>query len=269
MPVLPPQKLSTTVFWDTEDVLNFARVLINDAQSQSGLAGQDLADSKPYTWPLLNFCYAKLANWLEDSNVESCTYSEMIIGPLTPAPTASSDVNTQVRLGYDGYWDGGQDQVNNQFKLPDDCLMPLFIWERQVANAGPFLEMKQVLGGLPPRSGLFNFRIWEFRQNAIFMPGAIQSNLIRIRYIPALPLLIQPLDGQPYPQVPLARAGEALAYLVAAEFAEIRNAANAPGLRTKANEQLDIISNKSAKRENQVDQRRRGYGFRRKGRRWL
>lgn len=268
MPVLPPAKLSTTVFWDAEDVLNFARVLVNDAQG--GLSGQDLADGRPYTWPLLNFCYAKLANWMEDSNIESCTYSEAVIGPLAPAPTASSDVNTQVRLGYDGYWDGGNDATNPQFKLPDDCLMPLELWERQASNVGPFLPMKQVLGGLPPRAGFFNFRIWEFRGNAIFMPGAIQANLLRVRYIPALPLLIQPVNaGDPYPQIPLARCGEALAYLVAAEFAEIRNAPNAPNLRAKANEQLEILSNKSAKRENQVDQRRKGYGFGRRRRRWL
>ena len=266
MPVLPVGPLSTVVFWDTNDVLNFARILVNDVQG--GLTGQDLADARPYTWPLLNLCYAKLANWLEDSNVESCTYAEAILGPLTAAPTASSDVNTQVRIGYDGYWDGGPDPINQQFKLPDDCLMPLELWERNAANSGPFLDMKQVLGGLPSASGQWRFRIWEFRQNAIYMPGAIQPNFLRIRYIPALPLLIQPTGSQPYPQVPLAHAGEALAYMVAAEFAEIRNANNAAMLRQKANEQLDILSNKSAKRENQVDQRRKGYGFRRKRNSW-
>ena len=266
MPVVLPQRLSSVVFWDAGDVLNFARILLNDAQSS--LSGQDLADARPYTWPLLNFCYAKLANWLEDSNVESCTYSEAIIGPLTPCPIASSDVNAQVRLGYDGYWDGGADLTNAQYKLPDDCLMPLELWERQADQAGPFLPMKQVLGGLPPRAGFFNWRYWEFRQNAIFMPGAIQTNLLRIRYIPALPLLIQPQAGQQYPQIPLAHAGEALATMLAAEFAEIRNAPNAPRLRQKADEQLAILSNKSAKRENQVDQRRKGYGFRRRRSQW-
>jgi len=270
MPVLPPQPVAAGIFWDANDVLNFARILVNDAQG--GLSGQDLSNDRDYTWPLLNFCYAKLANWLEDSNVEAATYSEAIIGPLAAAPTASSDINTQVRLGYDGYWDGGADDTDPKFKLPEDCLMPLEIWERQASNSGPFIPMKQVLGGISPRSGSWNFRYWELRWDsnrpALFMPGAIQANLLRIRYIPALPLLIQPTGTQPYPQIPLARAGEALAYMVAAEFAEIRNAPNAPRLRQKADEQLSIISNKSAKRENQVDQRRRGYGFGRRRRLW-
>jgi hypothetical protein len=266
MAVLPPAKLTTVGFWDSEQVLNLARVLVNDAQG--GLSGQDLSDSQPYTWPLLNFCYAKLASWLEDSNVESATYSEAVIGPLTAAPNAIVDPNATVRLGYDGYWDGGSDETFAPYKLPDDCLMPLELWERPSAYPGPFLEMKQVLGGLPPRAGFFNFRYWEFRQNAIYMPGAIQSNLVRLRYIPALPLLIQPLAGKPYPQIPLAQCGTALAYMVAAEFAEIRNAQNAVNLRAKANEELDIISNRSAKRENQVDQRRRGYGFGRRRQSW-
>ncbi len=267
MPIIPPAPLSTVVFWDTEDVLNFARILINDAQG--GLSGQDLADSRPYTWPLLNFCYANLANWLEDSNVESSAYSEAIIGPLAAAPTASSDCNTQCRLGYDGYWDGNQaDATDNTFKLPDDCLMPLEIWEQRAGQSGPYLPMRQVLGGIPPVAGSWNLRLWEFRQNAIYFPGAIQANVLRIRYIPALPLLVQPTGTQPYPQVPLARCGQALAYLVAAEFAEIRNAPNAALLRSKADAQLEMISNKSAKRENQVDQRRMGYGFGRRRRTW-
>src|SRR5690348_15502032 len=151
MPVVPPAKLSTVVFWDANDVLDFARVLVNDAQS--GISGQDLSNDRPYTWPLLNFCYAKLASWLEDSNVESATYSGAIIGPLAPAPTASADCNVQVRLGYDGYWDGGNDATDPKYKLPDDFVMPLELWERQASTSGPFLPMKQHLGGLPPRAG--------------------------------------------------------------------------------------------------------------------
>lgn len=267
MPIIPtPTPSNTNVFWDAEEILTFARIQLNDVQG--GLSGQDLADSRPYTWPLLNFCYANLTAWLEDSNVESTTYQETVVGPLAPDPNATVDPSTQVRLGYDGYFlsNGAVDLL---VKLPFDCLMPLEVSYRQVGSVGRYIRVPQYLGGLPQRSGNWGPWNWEMRMNSLCLTGFIQPLNLKLRYIPALPLLVQPGVGEPYPLVPLARCGPALAYMVAAEFAEIRNATNAPRLRAKATEQLDIISNRSAKRENQVDQRRRGYGFGRRRRAWF
>jgi hypothetical protein len=55
--------------------------------------------------------------------------------------------------------------------------------------------------------------------------------------------------------------------MVAAEYAEIRNAANAITLRAKADKKIKILGNKAAKRSNQAQTRRKGYGFRRGRRR--
>jgi hypothetical protein len=133
--------------------------------------------------------------------------------------------------------------------------------------------MKQKLGGLASPYNIIGagayggfYGTWAFQQNGIyFSGGSSQPTDIRIRYIPSLPQLVQPTVDLPAPPIIwFARAGEALAYLIAAEFAEIRNAGNAAMLRAKANEQLQIIANKSAKRANQSQTRRRGYGFRRR-----
>ena len=267
MPIVGPNP-APGVFWNTEDILNFARVLSNDAQSS--LAGQDLADSQPYTWPLLNLCYAKLANWLEDSNVESATYAEQII--TIPPTVGCSDPDAQSHLDYGGYTDANGNTYDTP-ALPPDLLEPLMLWQRPNGQNFPFREMRQQLGGLEgpgvvyPGSlgGLYGK--WEFRQNGIYFVGASsQLTDIRIRYIPSFPVLVQPTGDQTAPTIYFGRAGEALAYMVAAEFAEIRNAKNAPTLRLKANEQLQIIANKSAKRENAAQTRRRGYGFGRRRR---
>lgn len=261
------------VFWDTTDILNFARVLINDCQQS--LAGQDLADSRPYTWTLLNLCYAKLANWLEDNNVESASYNEATIS--LPVSAAYSDPNAQSRLGYDGFVDAAGN-VYPAPTLPPDLLEPKQLWQTPTGLNVPDLSMKQSLGGLEGQyyqginGGSYGgfYGTWEFRQNSIyFLGGAYQPTDIRIRYIPSLPVLVQPTDGGPAPTIWFARAGEALAYLVAAEFQEIRNAANAPIMRAKANEQLQIIANKSAKRANQAQTRRKGYGFNRRRRSFM
>lgn len=247
-----------TVFWNTTDILNFARVLVNDAQG--GIDGQDLADDRPYTWPLLNLCYAKLANWLEDSNVESATYKEW---NLTLPPSGSySDPAAQSYLGYDGFVDAAGFRYETPV-LPEDLLEPLEVGERVSGQNVGYTPMAQIQGGLGARWGKGQPRRWEFRENALYMLGASSvATDIWIRGILCFPVLVQPTPDNPIPpQIKFARAGEALAYMVAAEFAEIRNAPNAVGLRAKANEQLQIIANKSAKRSNQTQMRRQGYGF--------
>lgn len=276
MPVVPPiaVPLPGQVFWSVEDVLNFARLLINDMQGST--AGQELADDNPYTIWLLNLSYAKLQNALEDTNCEAVTYAEAIVGPLAAAPAIYYDPNTQVRLGYDGYWDG-TNETDPSVILPGDLLQPLALWERPSGSTQPFIPMRQKLGGLEARWGVGysyggpRFGLWEFRSNggvpAIYMPGSQVVNEIRIRYIPSLAMLaINDEDGNPM-QVPLARAGEALAYGIAADWAEIRGAANAATLRAGYKEQVQTISNKSAKREGAANQRARGYGFARHPRR--
>ena len=255
------------VFWNTTDILNFARVLVNDAQSS--LSGQDLADDRPYTWPLLNLCYAKLANWLEDNNVESSTYAEQVIH--CPISAISTDPSAQSFLNYNGFTDTAGNQYDDP-TLPPDLVEPLTLWQRPTGLDVPFREMKQKLGGLTSpwnvvSAGVYGglWGTWEFRQNSIyFSGGSSQPTDIRIRYIPSFPVLIQPTGTQPSPFIWFARSGEALAYLIAAEFLEIRNAPNAATTRAKANEQLQIIANKSAKRANQAQTRRRGYGFNRR-----
>jgi hypothetical protein len=261
------------VFYSASDILDFARVLVNDAQG--GISGQDLADDRPYTWPLLNLCYGRLANWLEDNNVESAMYAEAVI--QLPTTATYSDPNAQSRLGYDGFTDAAGNFYDSP-TLPPDLLQPLNLWQRITGLSVPFCEMKQQLGGLGNAwnygwsGGTYGsvYGPWEFRQNSIYLlGGAYQGTDLRLRYIPSVVELTKPVGDQPSPVIWFAKAGEALAYMVAAEFAEIRNAPNAAILRAKADKELEIIANRSAKRENRTQTRKRGYGFGRRRASWL
>ena len=255
----------TDIFWDTEDVLNFARVIANDAQGS--LAGQDLADARPYTWTLLNLCYAKLANWLEDSNVESATFDQWDI--TLPTSGGSSDPAAECRLGYDGFVDSNGFFYETP-TLPPLMLQPLNVAQRFSGQNWTYSDIPQQLGPLGGSYYGFLYRRWQFRKNSIYLTGSSSAPIdIRIYGVPSFPYLQPQQDGS-FQQIPFARAGEALAYLVAAEYLEIRGAKNAPIVRAKADEQLQIIGNKSAKRENQAQTRRRGYGFGNRSRRaWL
>lgn len=250
------------IFWNTGDILNFARVLLNDAQG--GLSGQILADSEPYTWTLLNLCYDNLADQLEDTNVESSAYAEAIV--TLPVSSGSTDPNATCRLGYDGFQDSNG-FTYEQPTLPKDMLEPLTIWQRPTGINFPFQRMSQKLGGM--ESGFTYgaqqwYQQWEFRQNSVYFLGSsFTQQDIRFRYIPSIPLLIQPTGDQPPPVIWFARAGKLLAYMIAAEFAAIRGASNAAWLAGERDKYLQIIANKSAKRQNQTQTRRKGYGFRR------
>lgn len=278
MPVLPPVpgSLPNQVFWSVLDIIQFARVLINDAQGS--LSGQELADTNPQVWPLLNLCYAKMCNELEDNNVEAATTTEAIVGPLTGSTQAAIDPNTQAQLGYLGYWNGDPNTATDAtVYLPADLLQPLKLWERPSGSNLPFMPMSQNYGGLEARWGIgfvvgaTRFGVWEFRSvgggvNAICLPAINTTQEIRIRYVPSLAVLEKNPDGT-YPQIPLARAGEALAYAVAAEWARIRGSANYPSLKGEYENQMRIIANKSAKRENAGFTRPQGYGYGRQQRR--
>lgn len=261
MPVVNPGGASY-VFWDTTEILNFARVLIND--TQVSLAGQDLADGKPYTWTLLLLQYAVLENWLEDNNVESATYAEATL--TIPANPGNGDPTAQSRVGYDGFQDAAGFFYQSPV-LPAGMLEPLQMWSRTTGQNAPFMPMRQRLGGLGAQYAGGPYMDWEFRQNSVYFIGACNAPTdLRFRFIPSLPLLIQPTLALPTPPIIwFARAGEALAYMIAAQYLEIRNAANAPIMRAHADEQLRIIASKSAKRANQTQTRRQGYGFRRRG----
>lgn len=274
MPIVDPQP-GSDVFYNTDDILNYARILIND--TQGGLEGQLLRSDDPRTWTLLNLCYGRLANWLEDNNVESAMYAEAVLS--LPASAVYTDPSAQSRLGYDGFVDAAGFLYATP-ALPANLLQPLQLWQRSTGQNIPFGEMAQRLGGLGNSwnygwsGGTYGsvYGNWEFRQNSIYiLGGAYQPTDIRIRYIPSLSVLMMPTQQNPTPPtIWFAKAGEALALMVAAESAEIRGASNGALLRAKADRELSIIANRSAKRENRAQTRMRGYGFGRQRRRtWL
>lgn len=261
MPIAPPNPVVLTippsqVFWTVNDVLNIARALLNDMQIDQ--AGDLLSNTQPYTEVLLNLCYANLQDKLADSGVEAVSVKEAVVVGL-PASTAA-DPATQISLGYDGYWDGVNPR-NTGFTLPQDLLMPMELWQRPTAVNYPYRKMTQRLGGMPSIGAVLpGWGIWEFRENAIWFPAAVEANDLRIRYVPSLPDLKIPAEGQPPMQIPLARCGQALAYLIAGTFAQTRGAANAQALLGQGQAQIDMMAAKSAKRMQQAPIRRTPYG---------
>ena len=182
MPLVDSADPTSQVYWTTTDILNFARVLVNDTQGT--LSGQNLADNAPATWPLLNFCYAKLQNALEDSNVESVTYADAIV--TVPGSGSYSDPASQSVLSYSGFTDAAGNTYDEP-TLPPDLTMPLSLETRTAGQNAPFLPMAQRQGGLPSQFGNYRFLMWEFKQGGIYLLGGTERSA-----------------GHPYPLHPLS-----------------------------------------------------------------
>lgn len=87
----------------------------------------------------------------------------------------------QVNLGFAGFFDGLETWGN--FLLPGDLIYPLEMWERLNGTQNEFGKMKEALEPLPPTNQVQWLGTWEWRGDAIWMPGAITSRDIRLRYI--------------------------------------------------------------------------------------
>ena len=88
---------------------------------------------------------------------------------------------TQVYLGYVGFFDGLT--IHPQFLLPGDLIYPLEMWERLNGTTNEFGKMTNSKGPLPPTNQTQWLGAWEYRGDAIWMPGATTSRDIRLRYI--------------------------------------------------------------------------------------
>jgi hypothetical protein len=253
-----------TAYSQAKDALAFARAVIDDAYSASGqiLTGTVPGPAAPMSYQYLNAAYQYLQEELTNNGVETFV-KEVVLTGLTATP--STDPSTQVSLSDDGYFDGVNAVWPNP-QLPIDMVNtgPLRVWERMSSNPTTvFLPMKRSFDGLPGYSLNARFFCWEWRQDQMYMPGAIQSNDLRIRYNQYLANLNADTDF-----VLIRRSTNALGYLTAWNYAitsgdpmvaeTIMSAAN------QCIQQMVVRSSRANQHGGPI--RRRGYGSPRGGR---
>lgn len=213
MPIIPP----TSFDYDPlETILNFARVIANDAQVS--LAGDLLADSQPYTFTLANLAWRKLQDRLGNNGIEEFPQEVQILNIPPVNQSVQTDPGVQVYIGGDGYWDGADLKTN--IILPSDMEIPLKLWERSSSNppGNSYIPMTPASGGLPtwPKTSL-NLT-WEWRDDAIYMPGSLATEDLRIRY----KRVLSDFPNDSATPVPILRCAVALAYLMVETFAQGR-----------------------------------------------
>lgn len=258
MAVLPAAPYPTVA-----QVMNRARALVNDAY-QAG-AGRILTNKAPFSVEYLNSALEEVQERIRNNGVITLTRDNVLVGPLPPL--AASDPNQQTSLAYTGFYVNGTWLPNP--KLPSDLVAIERVWEQQTGSGIPFSPMTQPMEGLPSvYQGPFN-RMFEYRGDAIWMPGALSLITLRLRYTAVLPIIGPDLvDPQTQDEswattsINILSTTNVLAQLVAARYVEARNPGS-PGAQTAAangEKYMRLITNKYTRMKQRTRYNRRAYG---------
>jgi hypothetical protein len=243
--------VQSSAYVSLENVTTLIRAIANDMIFSP--AGEILTDTANFMLPLLNDALEWMQSELGNHGVTTFT-KETIITPLTPSQLPV-DPGAKVNFSDSGYFDGVALNTNPQQFVPPDLLVPLFLWERQTGSTEDWVEMVERPDGLPSVLPSQRFRIWEWRQDAIYMPGAVQENDIRLRYTGSLAQFVSAQDTLYF-----RGATGALAYYMVSSYMASKNPQAAQMAETRANERLNQIATRSARMKQREPITRRSYG---------
>jgi hypothetical protein len=241
-----------STFPTAEAVLNLSRAVINDMQISS--AGQILTDTAPFTIEYLNDAIQTVQVYLANQGVTSQLVDNYILTPITPV--ATQDPSVQCYISNVGYFDGAV--IHPVPTLPPDCVVVLRAWERVTGSGQWFQPLQQPQDGLSSHLPGPYLQQWEWRQDRINIVGSTNTEDIRIRYEQSIAIT----SGSNFAEVviPIKQGTRALAYTVAATYADARGAAQAPALQQKAIDYMDQIVNRNARRDTRIGYQMRRFG---------
>jgi hypothetical protein len=180
MPIVAPNR-----YPNLQGMMDLFRSMINDdGAGQDGPQGGIIAtNTAPFTLPFLNasirWLYRKLRN-VGDPALIIDNYILLGLPALTgPNPAV------QVSLGFLGFFDGYQN--HEQWTLPAGAMGVDKAWERVTESGDDFHELHYAADGLAPVQQCSTMRAYEWRGNAMWMPGALESVDLRLRCKITLP----------------------------------------------------------------------------------
>lgn len=259
MPILPPSNIA--IYDNLESVLNLARVRMNDAIRSPG--GEVMTDNAAFTQTATNGGWRVMCEFLANLG-DPRFIGDQVIGPLPIV--GDTDPAIQTWINWTGCFDGA-----NEFDspaLPSDFISPLKMWERQHGGNYPFPvhpNMENVVDGLPAQCKQGRNGVWEWREDAIYMPGALVPMDIRVRYAKYLGDFVNtgdPVDGNGtywYNQlVPIARCQSPFAKFICYEVTSARGDADAATFKVEAENEARLIFNRNVRAKQRTNLRRIG-----------
>lgn len=257
MPILPP---SFPAPYDTvQSAMELARVRLNDAIQ--GIGGNIFTNSAPFSQTVVNGAWRRLQQYLSNLGYTMLT-NEIIVSGVPTVDQTINDPAALVWINWSQYFDG----VNYYEPpatpvLPQDLIQPLRLWERWTGFNQIFREMRPQLDGIPSAPKTQWNQIWEWRDNAIYMPGSQMVMDLRIRYIRYLPDFFTQ-GGVEWYNLPMSIMGcrDAMADYIAYEMAKPRGDLNADDFLKRAESEAILIFNREIQLKERTNIRRRPYG---------
>jgi len=249
MPNVPTSIGEGQAYDNAEYVLNQVRAIINDVMENS--AGDIFTDDWPATWVYLNQAKRIVEHELANNGVEFNIKETVMTNFL---PCASPDPTVQVWVSQSGYFDGATNYQNPQ--LPGDLIIPLRLWERFSGTQNQFCQITPAKDGIDGYvSHTQQFRLYDWRTDAIYFPGAQATNDVRMRYVSYSPELTGPTSV-----VPFRRSAIAIAFMTAWCFSVPRGSVQAQTLLEMAKNEIDQIVSSTVRRKQRRGSSRRPYG---------
>jgi hypothetical protein len=198
-------------------MMDLFRGLVNDdGGGQDGPQGGIIAtNTAPFMLPFLNasirWVYRKLRN-IGDPALIIDNYLLLGIPALTgPNPAV------QVSLGFLGYFDGFENHP--QWTLPSGAMGIDRAWERVSETDLDFVEISEAPEGLQPCQQVSTMRRYEWRGNAMWMPGALEAVDLRLRCKITLPDVLGPSLNFETTYVPILDSQDAIVDRMAVYYA--------------------------------------------------
>ncbi len=187
----------STVYPTLQQIANLFRFKINDSfagATDTPGEGLIMPNSNPDLLTLMNAAIDETYNDLRNVGDAELLLDNYI---LLNIPRVNSALGvgvpnpmTQVSLDYTGYFDGLMNSA--QWSLPANANKIERVWERQSNTQENFIPMQPAPFGLPGVNQTDRMRMWEMRQNAIWMPGCLRTVDLRIRCRIGFPAYLDP-----------------------------------------------------------------------------
>ncbi len=232
MPTTPPYD---TLF----EIITAANTRLNGrVETLSPIGGQVLSNTNAFSQQICNDAWRKMQNKLADFRYSGLQQETVFFS--VPA-SGTTDPAAQAYINYAGYFDGVTLQPNPF--LPQNMIRPYELTERQAGSNALFTEMDPLLWSLPRVPKANWNRQWLWRNDSLYLPGALTTTDISVLYAG---LLADFTDGSlPWfqEQVPIMYCLDSFADYICREICVARgqvDAAAAFQLSAEANARLII-----------------------------
>ena len=196
-------------------VLNAARARVtSEIATLLPVGGTILDRNQRETQQMTNNAWRSLQAFLSDLGFARFELE----APFSLPRAGTTDPLAQMALNWDGCFDGAVQHSTPV--LPNDFIQPLRLWERPRGLTKQYMDMDEVLNGMPSVSKAQHLGLWEWRDDTLFTPGSVLPTDIRVRYSAYMADFADdgttPWFAQP---VPIVRCQGALSLYLCSELA--------------------------------------------------